>query len=173
VIATDVRLMTEADKLQLIASCLKRFTEGMHRADLDLLQDEAARVEYMEPTPLVLRMRAVVAAERAVRLLADLGDTADKIADKLRALDVRGVRLLSNVCVLAVYLDTKGITAYVSRDQIAVPVDDDTNVCLPVPDAIAAFLAHFDGGVYLDLIDAEPNLLAGDTRPYASEVRDA
>jgi hypothetical protein len=155
VIATDVAPMTKAE---LIAANLAHFITGLHHADPLTLQHEAERNEYLEPSPLVLRMRAQITAEqtarRAHQLLVDLGGTADAIADRLRALDVKGVRLLSNVCVLAVYLQTKGITAYVSREEIAVPVDDDTNVCLPVPDACAAFLEHFDGGVYLDLIDA-------------------
>jgi hypothetical protein len=154
-IAVDVAPMTEVEKDALIVSCLARFTEGMHQADPELLRDERARVEYMEASPLVLRLRAIVAAEQATRLLVKLGDNADAMADRLRALGIKGARLLSNVCPLAVYLGTQGITAYVSREEICVPVDDDTTVHVPVPAATAVFVERFDGGVYLDLIDVD------------------
>lgn len=156
-IAVDVAPMTEAQKLKMIEDGLDHFIKSLHFADRDTLDHEAERNEYMEPSPLVLRMRAQIAAERATRLLVKLGDDADAMADRLRALGIKGTRLLSNVCPLAVYLGTQGITAYVSREEITVPVDDDTTVRLPVPAATAVFVERFDGGVYLDLIDAELN----------------
>lgn len=160
--------MTAAEKADLIAASFACFAEGLHHADPATLQHEAERAECQQRSPLVLRMRAQIDAEqnarRAVQLLVDLGATADKMADRLRALGIRGAQCFSNACPLGVYLETNGVTAYVSREEITVPVTDDTFVSVDVPAAVATFVTRFDGGVYLDLIDPELNLLAGGAR---------
>lgn len=48
----------------LLQRCLDTFTAGLHTADPLTLQHEAERVEAMQPSPLALRMRAAVDAER-------------------------------------------------------------------------------------------------------------
>lgn len=163
-VAVATRRMNDAEKARLLACCVDRFTQGMHHADCDLLADEVARVEAMEPSPLVKRMRNIVEAEQTVRraqqLLIDLGDTADKVADRLRALGIRGAQDWSNACPLSVYLDRHGIDAFVSAEEITVPVGE-ARAFVTTPPAIAAFIRLFDAGVYLDLVDPELNLLDG------------
>lgn len=55
---------------QLTDLCLATFTTGLRHADRLTLQHEAERVEAMRPSPLVVRMRAAVDAERARRAAA-------------------------------------------------------------------------------------------------------
>lgn len=161
-IAIDVAPMTEAQKLKVIERGFARFIESLHFADQPTLDHEADRMGCQRPSPLVKRMRAQIAAEQAARrahqLLVDLGDNADAIADRLRALGIKGAQCLANICPLHFYLETHGITAYISAEEITVPIDGDTaTVRLDVPPGVAAFVPWFDGGVYLDLIDAELN----------------
>lgn len=157
----DVEPMTPAERAEIIAKFLDHYTTALaHFSDVEL-GHEADRVESFQKSKTGKKMRAMVAAERDVRrahqLLADLGGTADKVADRLRALGIKGARCFSNICPLATYLETQGVTAYIGPDEITVPVggSEDTYVHLPVPAAVAAFVGHFDGGVYLDLINPE------------------
>lgn len=161
-IAVEVAPMTEAEKAALVEANFAHFVESLHFADQPTLDHEADRMGCQRPSPLVKRMRAQIAAEqtarRAHQLLVDLGDNADAIADRLRALGIKGAQCLANICPLAVYLDTHGITAYISAKTIIVPIDGETaTVRLPVPPGVAVFVERVDGGVYLDLIDAELN----------------
>lgn len=51
----------------LVERCLDVFINGLHHADPLTFAHEAERVEAMQPSPLVERMRAAVDAERAAR----------------------------------------------------------------------------------------------------------
>lgn len=155
----DVEPMTPAERAEIIAKFLDHYATALkHFSDVEL-RHEADRVESFQKSKTGKKMRAMVNAERTIRralqLLTKLGDTSDAIADRLRALGIRGVQCLSNICPLAVYLESQGITAYVSREEITVPVEGGADVRRPVPAAIGVFVGRVDGGVYLDLIDAE------------------
>jgi hypothetical protein len=160
--AVDFKPVTEAEKIAIIAAGLERFAKGLHHADAENLAYEANRLEdqqFSHTSPVITQMRAQVTAEqdarRAVRLLTGLGNTADAIADRLRALGIKGAQCFAGNCPLATYLATHGITAFVSGDQISVPVTDSVFVGLAVPAAAAVFIENFDRGVYLDLVDPE------------------
>ena len=88
--------------------------------------------------------------------LAGLGNTADAVADQLRARAIKGVRNDECNCPIArLLLTLPGV------DQVEVgPLSADiypTGVYWPVevdlPEAATAFIDHFDEGVYLDLVE--------------------
>ncbi len=58
--------MTATDAA-LIERLIPAVTAGIHAADPATLAHEAERYEAFAPSPLVLRMRAIVAAEQAER----------------------------------------------------------------------------------------------------------
>jgi len=159
----DFPQMTDAERAALIDASFAHFCQGLHVASAADLQHEADRIESQRPSELVFKMRAQINAVRDLRraygLLTKLGNDADAIADRLRAKGIKGARVLSNICPLAIYLETQGVTAYVSAESLSVPVDEHTTVDMPVPPAVAVFVPRFDGGVYLDLIDTS---LVGD-----------
>jgi len=154
----EIRPMTAAEKADLIAASLNAFLTSLHHADVEHLQVEAARIEAMRPSPLIKRMRDGVEAEqrarRAVQLLAELGDTADAVADRLRALEIKGAQCFSNVCPLSLYLERRGVVAYVSCEQVTVAIGS-AKAFASMPKQAGEFVLRFDGGLYLDLIDAE------------------
>lgn len=51
----------------LLERCLATFAAGLKTADRLTLAHEAERVEYLQASPLVARMRAAVDAEKAKR----------------------------------------------------------------------------------------------------------
>jgi hypothetical protein len=160
--AVDFKPVTEAEKAAIIAAGLERFANGLHHADDDHLAYEVNRLEDQQiahASPVITQMRAQATAEqdarRAVRLLTDLGSTGDAIADRLRALGIKGAQCFAGNCPLATYLATHGIAAFVSCDELSVPVTDNVFVRLAVPAAAAVFIKNFDRGVYLDLVDPE------------------
>lgn len=96
-----------------------------------------------------------VTAERMLATLAELGTTPDAVADRLRALGIKGGRGQLCGCPIAVYIRTRlGVRAAVSADLIqwgAWPAWVD----LIPPLAVAAFIRRHDQGVYLDLVTVE------------------
>lgn len=66
-----VRPMTAAEKQALIEQLIPRVTDGIRHEDDASLAHEAERYEAMPSSPLVLRMRAIVAAEQHRRAVTD------------------------------------------------------------------------------------------------------
>jgi hypothetical protein len=102
-------------------------------------------------------MSAVDHEAAVAKLLADLGDTADAIADRLRALGIKGRARQACHCPVANYIERQSAYtgASVSRDLV-LAVDPDLNyeaLEVPTPDAVAEFVRRFDDGVYLDLVE--------------------
>lgn len=97
-------------------------------------------------------------AERVAALLAELGDHSDAIADRFRALGLKGVRKAVDCCPVAAYLQNCGIEGAMvdadSNDELFVR-DFDRTLVGPVefPGAVADFVLAFDRGVYLDLVE--------------------
>jgi hypothetical protein len=86
------------------------------------------------------------------RLLAELGDTADEVADTLRAKGIKGRPKSGCGCPVARLLEREGYTQpwvhgeiYVERDDLELRVD--------FTEAIEQFIERFDDGVYLDLVE--------------------
>ncbi len=96
-----------------------------------------------------------VTVEQMLTALAELGATADEVADRLRALGIRGTRGHICQCPIAVYIRTRlGVRPAVSREFVewaAWP----TWQQVATPPVVRAFLRHYDRGVYLDLVGAE------------------
>jgi hypothetical protein len=89
-------------------------------------------------------------------------DPADQVANRLRALDIKGHTDSPHSCPVARYLLTadgvviSGIA--VSPDEIALLLidgDTETYEYVDPTDAVAKFVVRFDHGVYLDLILVE------------------
>lgn len=91
------------------------------------------------------------ATVRVEQLLAELGDTADAVADRLRALEIKGVRGSDCNCPVAEYLKRAGLTDVSVGDWIFTGQDADE---LDTPQVIRDFIERFDKGVYLDLVEA-------------------
>lgn len=91
-------------------------------------------------------------AERVAELLAELGDTPDAVADKLRALGVKGYRNDCGACPIAAYLAVGTDYAGIEVSGYSVFVDDVRATGLP--QSVAGFIRSFDRGVYLDLVEA-------------------
>lgn len=92
---------------------------------------------------------------RATAALAELGDTPDAVADRLRALEIKGWMGSESMCPIAVYLarlddtwvvEVLGEQAFISDDEI-------TTVEVDLPEPVSLFVRRFDQGVYLDLAD--------------------
>jgi hypothetical protein len=98
------------------------------------------------PTPL----------ERLEQALAELGAlTPDGIADRMRALGIKGVREKSCECPLARYLDPRGIDGVRVSPHFGptwVAWFMGTVVEVTLPSTVAEFAVRFDRGVYLDLV---------------------
>lgn len=94
-----------------------------------------------------------VTVARMLAALAELGTTPDAVADRLRALGIKGGRGQLCRCPIAVYIQTRlGVRAAVSHDLIqwgAWPAWLSTSP----PLAVAVFIRRHDSGVYLDLVD--------------------
>lgn len=87
------------------------------------------------------------------RLLAELGDTADKVADTLRAKGIKGVRESYEHCPIAKLLQAE------DREHVVVLGDswealvDDCWLDGDLPQSVRGFVERFDAGVYLDLVE--------------------
>jgi hypothetical protein len=96
--------------------------------------------------------------EQVAAALAELGDTPDAIADRLRALEIKGKRGAACQCPIAAYLRFRfGVRAIVGagmQDVITWRARTGWPE-IPTPLPVAAFALNFDRGVYLDLVLAE------------------
>lgn len=115
-------------------------------------------------------MTAADVSARVTAALAELGDTPDAVADRLRALDCKGSRGSESMCPVALYLariDGRWVaeittSAWVQYDDAAGELTQYVDVALPDP--VERFVYRFDTGVYLDLCD---NLGAADDTAVA------
>lgn len=90
------------------------------------------------------------------QLLAELGDTADDVADRLRALGIKGERGVGEHCPIANLLHSNGYEgAEVDTDTIY-PEGSFGDVEVDAPEPVEEFIRRFDDGVYLDLIVVNP-----------------
>lgn len=86
--------------------------------------------------------------------LAELPDTADGIADRMRALGIKGKRQDDYCCPIANFLMGKGFEeACVGESWIEVCDDDSGSEEADTPPAVSEFVSRFDAGVYLDLVE--------------------
>ncbi|GAA0432610.1 hypothetical protein Aca07nite_19810 [Actinoplanes capillaceus] len=95
------------------------------------------------------------AADRIADLIADLGDTADAIAERLDTAAVTGRPGDATCCPIATYLHhaepgLSGITVLPDRIEFFTETGDDEH--LPTPEPVAEFAARFDDGHYPHLI---------------------
>jgi hypothetical protein len=93
---------------------------------------------------------------RVARALDELGHSADDVADRLRALDVKGRRNLPYCCPVAnLLLGIDQVAAVEVLETFAevFVINGTEPLVVPVPDAVSAFITAFDDGVHLDLVD--------------------
>lgn len=97
-------------------------------------------------------------ADRLADLLHSLGDNADAIADRLRALEIKGLRKDCATCPLAEFLRHVGgyDEAYVGDAAITAYRANEPRAEVVPPPAVVAFIERFDKGVYLDLVEVVP-----------------
>jgi hypothetical protein len=103
-------------------------------------------------------MTAADVKTRAAAALAELGDTPDAVADRLRALEIKGWRGSESMCPVAVYLARVDYSWVVEVLDIEVwfhieRLDDAFE--MPLPEPVSEFVQRFDKGVYLDLADGQ------------------
>lgn len=96
-------------------------------------------------------------AHRAARTLDELGPTPDDVADRLRALGIKGDRGSSCACPIALILRAvDGVEDADVLETIAEVWDkanpDAAAVEVHVPQPVSEFIVRFDKGVYLDLV---------------------
>lgn len=104
-------------------------------------------------------MTAVDHEAAIAQLLAELGDTADAVADRLRALGVKGQRAMSQHCPIANYV--RANAPGLSRVRVLPTAVKFRRDGAPIsawqwvvtPDAVHKFANNFDAGVYLDLME--------------------
>lgn len=90
-------------------------------------------------------------------LLADLGGTADAVADRLRALGIKGTRHDGCSCPIANLLRSNGCGTselevsnyHVYPTGSLIPNDQEVP---QLPPPVTQFIRRFDEGVYLDLV---------------------
>lgn len=90
--------------------------------------------------------------------LAELPDTPDGIADRMRVLGIKGYCGDAYNCPIANWLlrpDTGYEGASVGDIRIEVCDDDSGFQDAPMPPAVAEFVRRFDAGVYLDLVEPQ------------------
>lgn len=88
------------------------------------------------------------------KLLAELGDTPDAVADRLRALDVKGYQSSPPCCPVALYLVGRGVDRPLVDDCDVQTGPRSARSVHPNPPAVRAFIHRFDQGVYLDLVES-------------------
>jgi hypothetical protein len=93
-------------------------------------------------------------APRVIEAITDLGDTPDAIADRLRALGIKGRPGACDTSPLARFIQTipGAGDAYAGYDTVDLRNGE---APLDLPEAAVEFGARFDRGVYLDLIDMD------------------
>jgi hypothetical protein len=85
---------------------------------------------------------------------AELGDTADKVADTLRAKGIKGWRRSSCACPVAKVLIAAGYPDVEVDAGWVWPESTRTDdFCVTVPKPVSNFIIRFDEGVYLDLVE--------------------
>lgn len=94
--------------------------------------------------------------DRVYQLLEHAGHTADLVADRFRALGIRGKRGSDCGCPIAVYLfdaHLPGVVAIsVDADSVSLELHGQEDpVDVELPNACAVFVDRFYKGVYLDL----------------------
>lgn len=93
---------------------------------------------------------------RAERALDELGLTADCVADRLRALEIKGEPKSLEHCPVANYLRSRiaGLRdVEVTGTATWVAGDGDTRI-VTTPAPVAAFVRDFDLGIHLDLVQS-------------------
>ena len=102
-------------------------------------------------------MSAVDHEAAVAKLLADLGDTADAVADRLRALGSKGFKADACRCPVARYIETQSTYTGPAVAQDTTVVDDPDESCRApealTPGPVKEFICRFDRGVYLDLVE--------------------
>ena len=83
--------------------------------------------------------------------LAQLPDTADGIADRMRALDIKGCQDMGGHCPLARWLEREGFEEAIVERRNATAKG---YFWVEMPQAAREFVDRFDDGVYLDLVGA-------------------
>jgi hypothetical protein len=90
------------------------------------------------------------------QLLADLGDTPDAVADRLRALDIKGKPVSGDCCPIARYVIRHGF-AWASVTHMSVMVNNPDREFAqhmePCPKPVRSFIERFDHGAYRDLTE--------------------
>lgn len=102
-------------------------------------------------------------ASTVLILLDSLGDTADKVADNLRARNIKGVQKSECGCPIArLLLKDPGIAQVeVGAFYLTIyPSGDDGIVEIEVPRAVSDFIWYFDRGVFRDLVEITPAVAA-------------
>lgn len=85
--------------------------------------------------------------------LAELPDTADGIADKMRALGIKGTQEHGDSCPLANWLKSRGFAIPWFGSLWVTVWDGIEHRECDTPDGASEFVRRFDAGVYLDLVE--------------------
>jgi hypothetical protein len=84
------------------------------------------------------------------------GPTADDVADRLRALEIKGMSKDCSRCPIAVYLrqlpDLAGELFEVDTERVTILTGHGIVAEVPMPEPMSWFVQRFDHGVYLDLV---------------------
>jgi hypothetical protein len=99
----------------------------------------------------------------AGRALDQLGLTADDVADRLRALGIKGEPKCENHCALAVHLgQLDGVADVDVLETFALIYQHGQakSITVDLPEAVQVFVHRFDDGVYLDLIQVDTAAVA-------------
>jgi hypothetical protein len=83
--------------------------------------------------------------------LSELPDTPDGIADRMRALGIKGERVSVTRCPVAKYLTGLGFKGVVVNQYYVRTGPPEEAV--PTPPALAGFIQRLLDGVYLDLVE--------------------
>ena len=88
------------------------------------------------------------------QVLAELPDTADGIADRMRALGIKGRKGGACECPLANYLKDRGLPDVAVARYYARAFKGGVTEA-EMPPAASEFVYRFDHGVYLDLVEVD------------------
>lgn len=98
----------------------------------------------------------MTAVDQLGQILADLGDTPDAVADRLRALGITGQQVSGCACPIALYLNQNGFSGASVNHLTALvknPAGDFKTIEVAMPRPVSRFINRFDDGVYLDLVE--------------------
>lgn len=148
------------DMTALTAAVLEHDAERLTAASDQQLQHESERAESLPKSAYEQTLVALIDDElarrhplhRALRLLHALGTTADQVADRLRALGIKGKLDVAAGCPIANYLEVNSTPSSVDVEWFSL-VGDPTETHHKMPPAAALFIRRFDDGVYLDLVE--------------------